>query len=341
MKLQSQCITSIRFPLSVAVVFIHATVIEVMAADTHVFPYIFHLISDGVVKVAVPLFFAMSAWLFFISGWTWHGYASKLRRRVRTLLVPYIIWNILYIAVWYAAQQTLPSLISGHYTAIRDYSPTDFLRCFWNILGGQFPINGALWFIRNLIIFNLLAPVFYYTLRYAGRMLIPVLTVLYVLGIGSEWFISMESIYFYALGAWLAVSGLPLFRPLNHGWAAGVAWASLLAASLWWHEVRLLAILTGCIYISHTTYRMTERGYGTQLSALAGCSFFIFAYHMLPNALIGKLTVRLFGVSGDVGFLLSYLFLVTATTLLGVALYHIGHRICPRAMSVLCGGRAV
>lgn len=322
-----------------AVVFIHATVIEVQAVDTRFFPYVFRFISNGIMNVAVPMFFTMSAWLFFRSGWTWDSYADKLRRRVRSLLVPYIIWNILYLIIWYAAQQLLPSLISGSYTAIRDYATIDFLRCFWDILGGNQPINPPLWFVRNLILFCLLAPLFFFSMRCAGRILMPLLTVCYLLGIGSEWFISMESIYFYALGTWLAVQGRPLFRPIPHGLASGVLWVVLLAVSLWWQQARWPATLAGCIYCGHITYKMVGRRLCTLPDTLADCSFFVFAYHALPNALIAKLMVRMLGLSGDAAFLLSYFFLVSATTALGVALYCLGIRFCPRAMALLCGGR--
>ena len=81
MNKQSQCINALRFPLAVAVVAIHATVISVQAEGMEVFNTIFHLVSDGVAKIAVPLFFAISAWLFFVKGWTWQGYAVSLVRQ--------------------------------------------------------------------------------------------------------------------------------------------------------------------------------------------------------------------------------------------------------------------
>ncbi len=340
MNKQSQCINALRFPLAVAVVAIHATVISVQAEGMEVFNTIFHLVSDGVAKIAVPLFFAISAWLFFVKGWTWQGYAEKLRRRCRTLIVPYILWNTLYLILWYAAQELLPSLISGNYTAIRDYRPLDFLRCFWDILGGTFPINGALWFLRNLIIFNLLAPLFYYPLRHCGTLLMPLLTVLYALGIGSGWFISMESIYFYALGTWLASNRRPLFRPLRHAHLIWLLWALLLVATLWWQPLTQCAVLTGCLYATHLTYTMAGRTARALPSRLSACSFFLFAYHMLPNALIGKLLLKLPGMDSEAAFLVAYPTLIIATTALGIALYNIGIRLTPRMMGILCGGRA-
>ena len=53
------------------------------------------VVSETMVKVAMPTFFVMSGYLFFVNVTEWNAktYWNKLRRRVKTLLIPYIIWN--------------------------------------------------------------------------------------------------------------------------------------------------------------------------------------------------------------------------------------------------------
>ena len=55
------------------------------------------VVSQTLVKVAMPTFFVISGYLFFanVTDWNTKTYLGKLRRRVKTLLIPYIIWNVL------------------------------------------------------------------------------------------------------------------------------------------------------------------------------------------------------------------------------------------------------
>lgn len=47
--------------------------------------------------VAVPTFFCISGFLFFrkIKEWDWIIYGQKIKRRINSLLIPYICWNLL------------------------------------------------------------------------------------------------------------------------------------------------------------------------------------------------------------------------------------------------------
>lgn len=54
-------------------------------------------ISEGICHVAVPTFFLISGFLFCknIEKWNWLRWGNKVKRRVRTLLAPYVFWNLL------------------------------------------------------------------------------------------------------------------------------------------------------------------------------------------------------------------------------------------------------
>lgn len=49
-----------------------------------------------VTHIAVPTFFLISGFLFFVNfqEWSWEGYKKKMSSRVKTLLIPYVFWNI-------------------------------------------------------------------------------------------------------------------------------------------------------------------------------------------------------------------------------------------------------
>ena len=97
----------LRFPLIVGVVFIHSfgkafdyeamDFLNLSGVDCH---NLFRIsISKVLTHVCVPTFYFISGYLFFKGLETWDAekYKKKLVRRVKTLLVPFLIWNTISI----------------------------------------------------------------------------------------------------------------------------------------------------------------------------------------------------------------------------------------------------
>lgn len=55
--------------------------------------------TEGITRIAVPLLFTLSGFLFFYTlDFSFAGFVSKFRRRMRSLVVPYLIVSILWLA---------------------------------------------------------------------------------------------------------------------------------------------------------------------------------------------------------------------------------------------------
>ena len=113
-----------------------------------------------VTEICVPLFFVMSGYLFFRNtperpsvGW----FRNKIQSRFFTLLIPYLIANIIAWLCYFFAIREVPSMVSG-FLGDKWKNP---LFVFWTG-----PINLSLWFIRELILLVLLSPLIYFLLRY-------------------------------------------------------------------------------------------------------------------------------------------------------------------------------
>lgn len=113
------------------------------------------VVSQTLVKVAMPTFFVISGYLFFanVTEWNAKTYWGKLRRRVKTLLIPYIVWNLL-MAI-----------------KLKTFSLNMFW-AFWTEAGKQTdwlgneqlmtaPANMPLWFLRDLMVVSVLTPIIY------------------------------------------------------------------------------------------------------------------------------------------------------------------------------------
>lgn len=103
-QLQSSAIDLLRFPLAIMVIFIHMNpnVINLLEADFGLlttqgfYNVIGILLSHVLTHIAVPTFFLISGFLFFVNfqEWSWEGYKKKMSSRVKTLLIPYVFWNV-------------------------------------------------------------------------------------------------------------------------------------------------------------------------------------------------------------------------------------------------------
>lgn len=100
-EFQSRVITSLRFPLIVMIIMFHLYEPGAVIDNSTTLHYVLAKIlgADGIAKIAVPAFFLISGFLFFlnVNNWEKQVYVSKLKSRSKTLLLPYILWNALPI----------------------------------------------------------------------------------------------------------------------------------------------------------------------------------------------------------------------------------------------------
>lgn len=121
------------------------------------------LTRDGIARVAVPYFFLASG--FFLAG-KFAGvplrgmlpvWRNEVLKRVRSLLVPLVIWPIIWM-LWNA-----PFIMVANKIAVR---PLTHAVPFLN--GVLWPGFGILWFVRFLFILVLLSPLLLFLIRKCG-----------------------------------------------------------------------------------------------------------------------------------------------------------------------------
>ena len=148
-------------------------------------------------KLSVPIFLLISGYLFFREGsyeLTKELWISKLKKRVFSLLVPYLLWNFIGYII---------------YAITVGFSFEDFFHSFWVIdipgRSGSSPIDGPLWYVRNLMIMVVISPIIAYMIKYTKWYLILIMTILWIIqippfnkGIGIAF-------YFFSLGGYLRV----------------------------------------------------------------------------------------------------------------------------------------
>lgn len=181
--------------LSVLVVFIHSTNTAGKSPELLAL-HVENFITGNLAAAAVPMFYAMSAFLFY-QNFDFSKLIGKYRSRFHSLLIPFLFWNTIYMFVFYFLSR-LPFI-----------NEAPFALTLPNVFDGVFrnKYNGAYWFMQELILFTILAPVVYVLMRnrfiawvtYIGLM------VVYGLGCSEILRVDIASVLFYLLGAYCGI----------------------------------------------------------------------------------------------------------------------------------------
>lgn len=139
---KSVCINNLRFPLILGVVLIHNRIIEPSAAFNEGFLFLglfIDVFSQKLVASCVPLFFFFSGYLFFVKyadGFSANDYFNQLRKRMRTLLVPFIFWNAIVMGYFALIHYFAPGIT--HFNIKQSYCNGISTFKFYNVVNMLF-----------------------------------------------------------------------------------------------------------------------------------------------------------------------------------------------------------
>lgn len=209
-KQESEALNITRFVMSIFIVFFHAyTSVQIYDywKDLPVYRGVARFFSLQIGEMGVPVFFLISGYLFFGKyQQTWMCYKSKMQKRFYSLFVPYIFWNAFIIAAYYVAESipTIQTLFNEGGKLVHDFDLHDFLFAFWSHKGGN-PILTQMWFVRDLLLLVICAPIIYLLARYAKFVAI--------FCFGLIWFVKWEvpnwesGLLFFFIGACFSIYG--------------------------------------------------------------------------------------------------------------------------------------
>lgn len=191
----------ISFLSSILVLFIHSYFAKdnignsLISVINQKFSFFF---SRSITQFAVPVFFMLSGISFF-KGYNNKKYLTKIKSRIYTLVIPYLLWN----TVWMLWE------IFGSYSFISNFSGSGepYPLTIVSILKGIFfyECNIPFWFLFDIIVFSFAAPLLFLIIRnkYVGIASIACLSIVSLFGIyiPIDLFYYPMSIVFYLTGA--------------------------------------------------------------------------------------------------------------------------------------------
>ena len=316
----------LKVALTVGIVLRHASLPDIDPSFT-----VFGAISKGIIQLTelcVPLFFVISGYLFFLNvpekpTLAWFG--DKLWKRVFSLLIPYLIANVLAFAFYWLAMRYMPSMVSGFFGD----NWKNPLYVFWTG-----PINLSLWFIRDLIIACVCAPLIYLLLHYTRWWGVLALGLLWFFGYQRPW-----TNFFFTLGA-----GLALFKVDVEGHCCSMGpWMVLAFICAFFFYFRNetgieFVILTGLPVCVWAASALVKIGWQTNIK-WRGWAFFIYLYHYIPMIGAKKALVQFIHPSNDFALIAIYLSGAVVVLCFLTLLYFGLRKLAPRLLSFLVGGK--
>lgn len=350
--LQSKVIDFLRFPMIVGIVLLHAFLgsikgLEVPNTGLTIYHTISFFISRVLVSVAVPLYFFISGYLFFYrTSFSISVYKKKLKSRAMSLLVPYIFWNLVILAAhWGVTLLFSTEMMSGAYKLVKYYTILDYLRSFWNI-NGSMPINGVLWFIRDLMVMVVCSPLVYLAIRYLRWYILFILGCIWMTGYTLA-IPQMSAIFFFTLGAWFSINNRNLIVDFKPFFPIGVIFYLIYAIGIVGTErtggytyVINASILMGIVAVIALTTHFIENGKWKSSIFLTGSCFLVYAFHQLTLNFYDRVLFRIFHPVSDWQFLLIYFSGPILIITLDLLIYAWLKKCFPRFTAVITGGRS-
>ncbi|MDD4820609.1 MAG: acyltransferase [Flavobacteriales bacterium] len=353
----SRIINLLRVPLIITVVLLHSYTatqnMEWTGKNGDLYTFVSYELSLVLGNVAVPVFFFISGYLFFLHERIPKiDYVSKWKRRLETLFVPYILWNIMTLGL-YLSLQLIPATakyFTNDHNIIYSYSLIDFFRSFWDCgdwnAGNGTPILSPFWFIRNLMILSLLAPIIYWLNKRLKMWWIVPLVMLWCVTYNMA--TPQASIVFFGIGSYMGERKINMIyahrRVIFYVISAEVL---LLLLHNYLHfftddvilaliSQRLMYILAIPIFFWIGDF-FYKKGFKAQKNDVA-FAFVIFACHYTLILMLRKALIYMFPDAGDMASSVLYLLSVVVVVALCWIIYKILSKV-PFVRMVLCGGR--
>ena len=353
-------INLLRFPMILAVVFLHANAFFVYGLynDPGTLTGVVRSLFSGVFgNCGVPFFFLIAGYLFFKDfELSYICYRKIMLRRLRTLIIPFLIWNGGNTALKMLAER-IPAM--AQYTGWGGTGSTQvsgavgvvgFVCDFFNS-----PVAAHFWFVRDLFLLCLISPVFWIMAKrfpVGGFLLLIPLWLLRInypiILLSHIW----ETTVFFYFAAFLAVGKRDLTRWDRYLPVFAVAYvvfailyfiiimfSFLPTGSPYVRLIYSLDISTGILFFWTLTSRIGKRSRGPLLWA-SSLSFFVFAAHNPLLDVLQKMIFKLVYVSGPLGFMFFYFGSVFIVLSLCLMLGQVIRRYIPAFFKIITGRAA-
>lgn len=334
----SKRITSLRFLLITFVVFLHVLPEEAMASDKNLWLFI-RTSFLNICNTAVPLFFLFASYLQFYKA---DKYPILLKKRLKSLLLPYIIWTFICMLFYFCVQSfTQFNSFFRDIDIIRNWQLKDYFQAFFyhRKEGLKQPLLGQYWFIRELILLILFSPVIKLIFDKCKGFLLLFAALLLFGNIPLFVLVDTRALFFYILGMYFAKSeNISFFDIADYFklYEYIIIFFLFQLLKIFNFSFSALELLVNCLFILNISkYLILKEKVYNKLKFLAGFSFFLYSIYwpFIINPL--KAIIPKFISYNPLQFFIIGFGCIFLGTLIGIIL----KKICLPLFALLNGGR--
>lgn len=312
-----------------------------MPVTSYIVKYFYHMsIGFGTV-----VFYIIAGYLFFHGFEEAGAWKRKFKSRLKSLGVPYLIWNFV-ASPWFTA--ILIPIFSFFMPWLGSARDVSIYEVYIGNAPGFYPINSPLWFVRELMLMVILSPIIWRILQsrfglgwLAGMFVLWVICAAYFWG-GAENL--TQAIFAFSLGGyWQCSNRSPFSFSSTSAIIASVIAISLIALEIYFdfalNVATGLKCLAGCVIVFWLADYISRTRYAYIFAWLGEASFFIYLTHFIGRKQVAMFMINLVNPQNE---------FTTMSTIFGIwffiICYTVGvwallRRFAPRLLNFLLGGR--
>lgn len=302
-------------------------------------------LGDSLFRVGVPCLSAISGYLMFRRGLDAFHYGKTIRSKARTVLLPFLIWNLSFLALVVLGQKG--GIGFGYLPDAINAAPRDLATL--SLATEGLPINVPLYFLRDLLLCILLAPVLGILIKRYPLTMLALFFAYAVLPVPGVIFLKKSILFGFSCGIYASLHQLDIRSLDRHAAMISALFltaAILLATALYWtgpdypvwiDMLRSLTAICGIAGSWAISAILIRSRLGQQLSGSEGLSFWIFCAHYPLLIAFWMLWNR----TAHPGlYPLFYFATPVLALLILVASHSVAKRLAPKLHAVLTGSRA-
>lgn len=331
------------FVYSILVIWVHSYNSELYLGQTAHAAVIWrleHVLGDVIGQIAVPGFFMLSGYLFF-RNFAWNKLQYKWNSRIKSVLVPFIVWNTLYYLGYVLASHlpVLTDVVNKGVIALTLPAAVDAII--------NYTYNYVFWYLYQLILLIILAPIIYlllYNFHIACVYLAAILIAIYLEL--SLPLLNLDALLYYSAAAFFAVHWKTVSEGSWNKKRAICGLCMLIASILIWIlgsqcRIRGAVVLTLVLFrllTSISLWVFVNEKLLPAAPAFMNHNFFLYAVHFAIVRFINKSGAMIFG---GVPYLPLFIYLFMPVVVVASAYYSgaLLRRFAPVFWKLLSGGR--
>lgn len=327
------------FILSILVVWVHAYNSELFLGRPEAAELIYRVergMGDTIAQIAVPGFFMISAYLFY-RNFTWEKLWPKWNSRIRSVLIPFILWNTIYY-LGYVISSRLPVVTD---VVGKGIIPFDLLTAVDAIL--HYTYNYVFWYLYQLIFLIILAPALYVILRrkYLGLGAVLFLVLGICLGFRLP-LLNMDALLYYSAASYAALHGSEIVEKWSKK-TSFLGWLVLISVTVYRFMPGLavdstMAVILYRLAVPMSIWMIVNERILPPAREWMKYNFFLYAVHFALVRLINKTMAMVFPYVWYLPIVL-YLLMPVAVVAIGSLAGSALRRYLPVVWRLLNGGR--